>query len=415
MSASHYEQFIQALGYDKLSHRVEELFYAWQKTKMNYVMSNDDTCWIKTHLLLDEKLSHAFDEALLIIQSDVDLQKQLSFLQYVYMIGGHPSEWLITQAPHIKHDLMHTLTFQLMTVLSLIPLARQSFDYRKIEESHMLFNVRHLKGYIKLKDEEKGIYGIDNYGWTLYLASFGLIHLSTLHFMHHIYQDPFFFYRHQQTHEVIAVAKSGIHVRKDGQFNGVNGIDDSWFKTTFSESIQFVKGYLAHPTGVITNQLIELDLSVYTCILKPGDMVIDFHIPSKSDYQIEAFNSSLCQAIDFFKTHFSEYDYKAFWCVSWLYSPQLSQLIENPESRLLSVANQGYRLPATPGIESINTFVFGSDHPDYQTFSHKTSLQKAVMAYVKENRSINAGCWIYFIDDLNVFGQTPYIKNDFLS
>jgi hypothetical protein len=412
MAASHYEEFIQSLGYDKLSKRVEELFYAWDVTEKQYVMTKDDLDWIKKNLEFDGKLNDAFDQAMDIISHDHDLQEKLSFLQYVYMIGGHPSEWLITKAPEIHHDLMHTFTFQLIVVLSLIPLARNSFEERNIDEEHMLFNVRHLKGYIKLKDESKGIYGINLYGWALYLSSFGLIHLSTLHFMHHVYQDPFVFYREKTTRKVIAFAKANLNVRKDGQFNGVNGIDDLWFKTTFIETDHSVSGYVVNPMGLITNQMIDIDLSQYTCILKPGDMVIDFHIPSKSDYQVEAFKSSLLQAIDFFKQYFKEYDYKAFWCVSWLYSPQLPKLIKNPESRLLSISNQGYILPATPGIESLNTFVFGSDRPDYKTVTPKTSLQKSVIEYVNEKRSINAGCWIYMIDDVEQFGQTPYIEQN---
>lgn len=407
-----YEHMIKELGYDRLSDRVQILFNQWIKTPKAWLMSESDFEWISTKLLFNERQYQALHQAMKIIMHDNMLQEMLSFMQYVYMIGGHPSEWLMQKAPQIKHPILDSDTFQLMVILSLIPLARLEHQKRGIDEEHANFNLNHLKGYIKLRDEANNIYGIDNYGWTIYLASFGLIHIDTLNFMHHMYTDPYYFYQHHTSKEIIALAKSHIMVRKDGQINHVNQIDDMWFETKYEVSMTHVQGFRVNPMGSITDQWIELKLSEYTCILKPGDETIDFHIPLGVDYSVETFKSTLKKGKAFFDKHYASYDYKAFWCVSWLYSPQLTGFITNSASRIVQVAMQGYRVPATPGIQSLYTFVFGTEQPNLSTFEAKTSLQKAVKTYVSKNKSINAGCFIYFIDDVDAFGTRPYVSHN---
>jgi len=408
MAASRYDNMLSNLGYEKLSQKVEALFYAWEKTDRIWMMPKDEWDWVKQALSLDEDTVIALDKSYHIIKNDESLCEMLSFMQYVYMIGAHVSEWLMQQPPHIKHDKLHSDTFQLMAVLSLIPLAKKDHQRRHIDETHMQFNLKHLKGYIKLIDPEHHIYGIHMYGWTLYLASFGLIHLSSLHFMHHSYTDPFYFYQHRTTKKVIAVVKEGVQVRKDGQLNGVNGYHDLWFVSTFEQTNTSVKGYAVHPSGFITNQIVDLDLKVYDLVLQPGDVVIDFHIPSKSDYRVETFHQTLQEGKAFYEKHYHEYHYKGFWCVSWLYSPQLNDIIEDQQSRILQVAHQGYILPATPGAGSLYTFVFGTEQPDFETLEAKTSLQRAVKAYVLNQKTINAGCFIYLMEHLDRFGEKPY-------
>lgn len=403
---------IKLLGYEKLSSRVECLFNEWIALDNDWLMTESDFKWISEKLSFTHNQYTSLLNAILCIKNDHLLHRLLSFMQYVYMIGGHPSEWLMQTPPKIKHPTIDVDTFQLMAILSLIPLAKLDHQKRSIDETHADFNLKHLKGYIKLRDEHKSIYGIDNYGWALYLASFGLIHLDTLNFMHHIYSDPFYFYQHNTTKTVIALAKSHIHVRKDGQINHVNKIDDLWFETSLDISDSYVKGYRVNPMGSITDEMITLDLDAYTCVLKHGDSTIDFHIPTDVDYSVETFKQTLLKGKNFFEKHYSDYAYKAFWCVSWLYSPQLTGFISHQTSRIVQVAMQGYRLPATPGIQSLYTFVFGSDHPNFSTFVVKTSLQKAVIAYTSQHKSINAGCFIYFINDIDQFGLRPYVSNE---
>jgi hypothetical protein len=410
MAAPSYQKLIEDLGYKTLPERAENLYTSWIQTDMLWHMSKDDLVWICKVLELNEIIQNTLIKAYKTIQQNEKLLSILSFLQYLIIIGAHPSDWLIKEAPHITHEDISESVFQLLTILSLIPVAKEDHIRRHISEEHMMFNLNHLKGYINPYYLKHQAVGIDNFGWTTYLASLGLIHLSSLHFMHHVYTDRFLFFRNHKTKEVIALAEKGISVREDGQFNGVNEYYNQKFITTFDEDDVSYKGYRMNPMGSISSRLVELQKNEYELILKSGDYVIDFHIPTKSDYTIDGFRQSLNQAKDFFKSHYPEYTYPAFWCVSWLYSPQITALIDKPSSNIIHIAKQGYRLPATPDAKSLYSFVFGTSEPDLSKIEAKTSLERSVIHHITSGYTINAGCFIYFFDDLNCFGETPYLK-----
>lgn len=411
MATPTYNQLIQRLGYKTLSDRVEKLYHSWLKTECLWRMSKDDLLWIFKTLELDEVTQNELSKAYDMIKQDENMSMIFSFLQYIIIIAAHPSDWLIKEAPHIQHQEVSESVFQLMTILSLIPVAKEDHHQRHIAEEHMMFNLNHLKGYIRNYYQKNHQVGIENFGWTTYLASLGLIHLSSLHFMHHIYTDRFIFFRNNTTQEVIALAEKDVSVRVDGQFNGINGYDAQALITTFDEDDLTYRGYKVNPMGSITDEMIVLDKSVYTMILKPGDFVIDFHIPTRSDYTIDGFRHSLNLAKDFFNTHYADYTYPAFWCVSWLYSPQITMIIDKPQSNITQIAKQGYRLPATPDVKSLYSFVFNTSEPDLENINPKTSLERNIIDYIHSGSTINAGCFIYFFNDLNQFGNSPYLNH----
>lgn len=410
MAAPSYSFMCQSLGYENLSNRVASLYDAWLKTDGIWQMEKDELIEIMRILDLDDIIKTVLMDAWDIFHADPLLSHLLSWMQYVLLIGAHPSDWLIPKAPIIHHDQVSSSVFQLMTILSLIPPARRDHQRRGIDEKHALFNLNHLKGYIKNYMIKHHEVGIENFGWTTYLASLGLIHLSALHFMHHVYHDRFYVFRHIKTDQQIVLASDHIRIRRDGQFDGVNSVNDEWFESCYHEDDHAYHGYRVNPMGSFTNEYLSLPKLEYKMVLKPGDAVIDFHIPTKGDYSIEGLKETFFMAKSFFQTHYPEYGYRFFWCTSWLYSPQITAIL-GEHSRIVDVANQGYRLPATPGAQSLYAFVFGTDHPHFETFEPKTSLQRRVIDYVSSGHTINAGCWIYAIDDLHRFGHRPYLSN----
>ncbi len=411
MAILNYQEMMKALGYIKPTQKHQLIYNEWEKEPIIWYFPKEDLDFIIHVLSLDEEEIEAVTQAYHVILDDASLYEMMSFIQAITIVKAHPSDWLANQAPKITHPILSTSVIQLMAILSLIPLAKKDYKERSIRDEHMMFNLNHLKGYIKNYRTKHQQVGIELYGWTTYLASLGLIHLGYLHFMHHQYNDPFIFYRHKLTSSVIAIAKEGLSVRNDGQFDGVNKVYDLRNITTLNIENNEIKAYPVHPKGFIQVDLMSIRLEDYECILKPGDVVIDFHIPTRSDYTIYGIKHSFEEAISFFQNHYKDFDYQAFWCTSWLYSPQIESLIAKDDSNILQVARQGYRLPATPGAESLYTFVFQTEHPDFKTIQPKTSLQSSVIDYIRSGYTINAGCYLYFIDDIDRFGQMPYQKD----
>lgn len=341
-----------------------------------------------------------------------ELVEALAFIRYVVIEAFHPSEWIVKQAPVLpKHPSMQG-PFLLCAVLYVAVVALKEHQSRSIDPSHASFNLRHLKGYIEAyeKSHPESV-GVNLFTWCLYLGALGLIHLHTLHFMHHIYKDPYYAFRHKKTDNVVVLAGEGLAIRRDGQLDGTGGAHDFWFTTQIDFTDEYYEGHYVHPLGGILPEKRRLDKQAYTLILKPGDAVIDYHIPSGPGYTVENMKTSFIAAQAFFSKHYSEVYYRAFWCCSWLSSPQLPFLISRPESHILQVAQQGYIVPARGGPETLYEFVFKTKTPDFETLTPKTSLEKHVIAHRQQGGQINSGTILYFLSDLEHYGQSIYHHN----
>lgn len=61
--------------------------------------------------------------------------------------------------------------------------------------------------------------------------------------------------------------------------------------------------------------------------LKNGDKVLDVHIQQDGPFTDELCGESFKMAEEFYEKYFSDFDYKAFTCHSWLLSPGLAQVL----------------------------------------------------------------------------------------
>ena len=344
-----------------------------------------------------------------VVADQPELVEAMSFIRFVVVEAFHPSEWIVKQAPTLpKHPTIRG-PFSLFVILYIAVEALREHHLRSIDPSHASFNLSHLKGYIEAyKSSHPESIGVNMFTWCLYLGSLGLIHLHTLHFMHHVYKDPYYAFRHNKTQSIVILAQGELAIRRDGQLDGTGDVHDFWFMTQLEITDTYYEGHYVHPHGAVLAEKRRLDKKDYTLVLKPGDAVIDYHIPSGPGYTIENMKTSFIKAEQFFSKHYSEVCYRAFWCCSWLSSPQLPFLITRPESHILQVAKQGYIVPASGGPETLYEFVFRTKNPDFSKLKPKTSLETHVMAHRQQGGQINSGTILFFLDDLERYGQDIY-------
>lgn len=69
-------------------------------------------------------------------------------------------------------------------------------------------------------------------------------------------------------------------------------------------------------------------------------------------------------------------------------------------------------MPATPGQESLFTFVFQHESPDIDKHEPRSSLERDVIMFIKQGGRINAGLYLYSLDDIDRFGTRPYLQPD---
>jgi hypothetical protein len=398
------------LGYESFNEKLVQIFNFYKQKTSNKWFSCDDLNEVLQLLQINDIDFSPLFSILEEINKDLKLCFALGFIQYAINIGAHPSDWLIKQGPKLNHKALSDKTIDLLIILSLVPSSIIDHKKRNIDSKHASFNLGHLKNYVKNYYTKHKEFGIDQFGWTTYLACLGLIQIGSLNFMHHIFTDPYIVFVNNKTDETCVLVENGLSINPLGQFVGVNQVNTLSFKTTYEETEFFYFGNLVNSRGIITNQLIKLDKSDWTKIIKKGDAVIDFHIPSKVPYDSKSIKQSFRDATTFFNTHYPEFEYKTFWCVSWLYSPQLPHIITKIDSKILEIQEQGYICPATPGEKSLYTFVFQTETPDFDKIDPKTSLEKDVIHFIKKGGKVNTGLYLYLIKDIERFGHKPYQK-----
>ena len=357
----------------------------------------------KLNLDIDDQ---ALYDGVNVIHENQYIRRALEFLIFVLVIEGHPSMHIVKNAK-ITSDVIDGDLFELMVILSLIDPSIRAYQKKGIDEKHIHFNTGHLKGFILNFYKKHKKLGIENFGWTTYLASLGLIQIKSLNFMHHFYHDPFYGFQHKETKTLLLICHPGKQINRYGQFSGTNHIDDVSFITTYCEDVDAYEGFVVDPSGKVMNQIVKLEKKEWDLVIKEETPVIDFHIPTKTPYAIEDIKSSLEEAQSFFNQYFN-YDYQAFYCVSWLYAPQIESVIKKKNSRIIDIYKQGYVAPSTVGIQAVYNFIFQNENPDFDQIKPNSSLQRDIIAYVKEGHMINCGMYLYLMDDMNMFGHQVY-------
>lgn len=385
------ETLIERIG-AKRNDETKRLLKSFRRLDKSPFMSLEELKEIVDRLGLKTEIRKAILETFPRIVFDESRNDVLSFFRYAMSQSTSHQSW----TPVIDGSKERKGSVELFSVLSLVSSSIREHHRREIDRSHAEFNLGHLKNYINDYFDTNGHLGISPYGWCSFLAGLSLFRLGSLNFAHRIYQDPFTGFLDTKTDRLVFLADDNLSIRKDGQFNGVNGIDDLGFVTMRENDDRFYRGYAIDPKGCVSNEYVSLTKDRWKIVLKRSDPVIDFHIPSGIDYAMPQIEKSFDQAKVFFKKHYPEYEYDFFWCVSWLYSPQIDRLIENPESRIRRIAAAGYILPATPGEEALFDFVFQTRDPD--RFKSETSLQKNVLALRKQGQKINCGTYLYPFD-----------------
>jgi len=396
----------------KLAHpMVEGLWEEFLKQPTSPWMTKAQLEDCLVRLNLSELPTYEIVQAWDALQEQIDLLFGLSFLRYVIVIGSHPSYWLVKHGPRLENNPISNSMLELLVILSLIPPSLQHHHRRGIRESFANFNLNHLRNYIRNYYQSHQTWGIEPFGWTTYLAALGLLPIGQLQFMHHIFTDPYKVYQHVESKEIKVLCNPGLAINRIGQFTSVNGVNDVTFKTIWEETDETIIAHAVHPKGLVLNQVVHLDRMKWKCIIQSGSPVIDFHIPTGAKYDVDSIKQTFLDAISFFQHHYPEHPYSAFWCVSWLYSPQLPWIISNQSSKILAIQEQGYLCPATPGEKSLFSFVFHTEKPNLEAYQAKTSLEKDVIHFLNRNGKVNAGLFLYFFQDIDQFGQKPYLTS----
>ncbi|HMN61277.1 MAG TPA: hypothetical protein PJ988_12975, partial [Anaerolinea sp.] len=160
----------------------------------------------------------------------------------------------------------------------------------------------------------------------------------------------------------------------------------SW-QPVFEEDETGWTGHPISPYGWVERQPIRLPRADWALALQAGDTVLDLHIPRKDSFTVEDCRESMRQAYEFFPKQFPEQPFKASYCHTWFFTPQLQQLLP-PESNVVRFQREFYLFPYPGGPGFLWAFVFGERYQNIADAPRDTSLRRAVLAWMEAGREL---------------------------
>ena len=117
-----------------------------------------------------------------------------------------------------------------------------------------------------------------------------------------------------------------------------------------------------------------------------GNDLISVHIPRGTVLDVRENLINFREALDFFKKYYSEYDFKAFWCSSWLINPHLEKIMGRA-TNITRFGDMFIRYKETQE-EGVYSNVYGMSKPDnLDELPEETSLQRNIKNHLKDGNS----------------------------
>lgn len=332
---------------------------------------------------ISDEVRREFQAAAAVILQDPLLAQATWFLYTLYHADPMPAGDVIWSWPFVTRPPRGSAAMIAgLVVLAGVPLLRARHAARGIAETVTRANLRDIEIWTRTFQRRNGYWGYSNMGWLAGNLAGRLYRLGRLQFMHRSFAGPVHAYSHRQNGRVLALAGPGMRLRQDGFVDGTNEVTDPQaFVTALTVGEKTVTGHPIQPLGTGRPQRVTLDLAEWQPLLKPGDPILDIHIPEDGPMDFAACGESLAQAVAFFAWHFPELPpASVFFCCTWFFDAQLQQILP-PTSNIVRFQREFYLYPVLSYEKESFVRVFGSLPADLNTAPRDTSLRRAMLDF----------------------------------
>lgn len=304
--------------------------------------------------------------------------------------------------------------FFVLVGIAIVPLVRK--NHERLGFTGVVTNtVQQIARYCydNYRRGNNGRYGIyfNQLGWLKHYTDKPYVRLGRLEFCMEPTSHDFVVYRNFKTNETMALAPDGARYSKEGYRVSIeekkSGIWHSSLKVTSSE----VTGNQIIPDGHAVQRQVTLPLKDWKQVVGKGDISLTMHIPSGGGLTLDACKDAFVQARDFFRKYFPNNPPKAIVCSSWIFNPQLTEIL-GYDAHLPQFQRELYMMPTpTNSTDGLWFIYLRTGKPDAATWPQETSLQRKVMNYIKEGGEWRGGGMFFLLEDVDSFGKQVYIRN----
>lgn len=314
--------------------------------------------------------------------------------------------------PYVEQKFgQHASLFYLHAALQRLPLTEQKYAELGLDEAFFVETLRDISTWVQNAYDLVGYYCVRNFSWFWRHLEAKMFRIGRMQYLPLTFHGDVKGFYNEQDKQFVLLAKSGMELRANGDMQGVCGKEKTTdgFVTSYVETVD---SYIGHPIsaeGKGQAQTITLSKSKWTKVLDEGDTMLDIHIPRDQAFTVEAVHDSYEQAKQFFAQHFPDIKFKGMMCQSWLFTPQLKEMLPDT-SNLIQFQKQFYLYPTAGSVRSIWFFVF-NELMEVKDAKPDTTLRRKILEYIEQDKEIFDMRSI-FIDACGTFGQTVYTPID---
>ena len=180
--------------------------------------------------------------------------------------------------------------------------------------------------------------------------------------------------------ETVALA-TNVTLHRDGFPLGSRNFEDEdgSFVATLEESDDCFIGNVYDERGYVSREKQIFKKSEWHTVFKGGDGMISIHIPHGAKFDEYTVNDSIQRTKEILERCYPEYDYKTFFCGSWLLDPQLCDILK-PESNIVKFCKRFKPLAIQDAGTCVFSFVFRKPNMDFEIseLPETTSLERAI-------------------------------------
>jgi len=244
--------------------------------------------------------------------------------------------------------------------------------------------------------------------WLRHYTQENYFRLGRYEFWLRKHSDAEVILRHRANRKVVALAPAGWRFDAHGDRpHETEPVQPGEWVSALEETDAYWRGNPLDPRGWGLREIARFDKQNWELALREGDWVLDMHIPAGGGMTPEAVHASFHQAAVFFPRHFPATPPKGMRCWSWIYNPYLGDILP-AESNLVRNLGNAYIVPVDAEPEEGLNFMFYQEKFDPATAPRKTSLQRAILAYLERGGRWRAAGMFYLNEELPLLGQQPY-------
>jgi hypothetical protein len=284
-----------------------------------------------------------------------------------------------------------TSLFYLLAYLAALPRLAHDYQRRGISMQILHDTLLDVRIWLGQGYDVHGEWRMNELDWIrLHLAG-RLYRLGRLQFMLAEFEGSVRAFRRRAGGEVILLGDPDDSLRADGYALGAGRKrgaplpppDQHCWQAVYQESTAGWQGNPVHALGYTLRQPVTLPRAEWELILQHGDTVMDLHIPRGERMCVEDCRDSFRQAFAFFAQHAPERPFKACFCHTWFFTPQLQKILP-AESNLVRFQREFSLFPYAGGPAFLWDYVFGGRYPDPAAAPRDTTLRRATLDWLDQ-------------------------------